>query len=149
MTITENKSANSLELVIGGRLDTGTAPELEAKLKQIAKDTQTLYLNLANVQYISSAGLRVVLLAHKLMLPTGGKMIIRQPSAFAKQVLEATGMDSIHPREHDRHRRKPKRHDDLQRRCANSVYPHAGLGGPLANHHLFVFQNRGQRLRGA
>lgn len=95
MTITENKSANSLELVIGGRLDTGTAPELEAKLKQIAKDTQTLYLNLANVQYISSAGLRVVLLAHKLMLPTGGKMIIRSPSAFAKQVLEATGMDSI------------------------------------------------------
>ena len=95
MTITENKTANSLELVIGGRLDTGTAPELEAKLKQIAKDTQTLYLNLQNVQYISSAGLRVVLLAHKLMLPTGGKMIIRQPSAFCKQVLSATGMDSI------------------------------------------------------
>ena len=95
MTITENKSANSLELVISGRLDTGTAPELEAKLKQIAKDTQTLYLNLANIQYISSAGLRVVLLAHKLMLPTGGKMIIRSPSAFCKQVLSATGMDSI------------------------------------------------------
>lgn len=95
MTITENKNTNSLELVISGRLDTGTAPELEAKLKQIAKDTQTLYLNLQNIQYISSAGLRVVLLAHKLMLPTGGKMIIRSPSAFAKQVLEATGMDSI------------------------------------------------------
>ena len=95
MTITENKTANSLELVIGGRLDTGTAPELEAKLKQVSKDTQTLYLNLQNIQYISSAGLRVVLLAHKLMLPTGGKMIIRSPSAFCKQVLEATGMDSI------------------------------------------------------
>ena len=95
MTITENKTANSLELVISGRLDTGTAPELEAKLKQVSKDTQTLYLNLQNIQYISSAGLRVVLLAHKLMLPTGGKMIIRSPSAFCKQVLEATGMDSI------------------------------------------------------
>ena len=95
MTITENKSSNALELVIGGRLDTGTAPELEAKLKQVPKDIQTLYLNLSNIQYISSAGLRVVLLAHKLMLPTGGKMIIRQPSAFTKQVLEATGMDSI------------------------------------------------------
>ncbi len=95
MTITENKSSNSLELVIGGRLDTGTAPELEAKLKLIPKDIQTLYLNLSNIQYISSAGLRVVLLAHKLMLPTGGKMIIRQPSVFTKQVLEATGMDSI------------------------------------------------------
>ena len=95
MTITENKNGNTIELVIGGRLDTGTAPELEAKLKQVPKDTQILYLNLANIQYISSAGLRVVLLAHKLMLPTGGKMVIRQPSAFCKQVLEATGMDSI------------------------------------------------------
>ncbi len=95
MTITENKSGNNLELVISGRLDTTTAPELEAKLKQVAKDTQTLYLNMQNIQYISSAGLRVVLLAHKLMLPTGGKMIIKSPSAFCKQVLEATGMDSI------------------------------------------------------
>ena len=95
MTITENKSGNNLELVISGRLDTSTAPELEAKLKQVAKDTQTLYLNMQNIQYISSAGLRVVLLAHKLMLPTGGKMIIKSPSAFCKQVLEATGMDSI------------------------------------------------------
>ena len=48
-----------------------------------------------DVQYISSSGLRVVLLAHKLMLPTGGKMIIKQPSSFCKQVLEATGMDGI------------------------------------------------------
>ena len=95
MTITENKNANTVELVISGRLDTSTAPELEVKLKQIAKETQTLYLNLANVQYISSAGLRVVLLAHKLMLPVGGKMIIRSPSTFCKQVLSATGMDSI------------------------------------------------------
>ena len=95
MTITENKNSNSIELVISGRLDTGTAPELEAKLKQLDKSIQTLYLNLSNIQYISSAGLRVVLLAHKLMLPTGGKMIIRSPSAFTKQVLEATGMDSI------------------------------------------------------
>ena len=50
MTITENKSSNALELVIGGRLDTGTAPELEAKLKQVPKDIQTLYLNLSNIQ---------------------------------------------------------------------------------------------------
>lgn len=95
MTITENKNNNSLEFVVSGRLDTSTAPELEAKLKQIDKTIQTLYLNLSNIQYISSAGLRVVLLAHKLMIPTGGKMIIRQPSTFCKQVLSATGMDSI------------------------------------------------------
>lgn len=95
MTITENKTPISIELVVSGRLDTGTAPELEVKLKEISKDTQTLYLNMQDVQYISSAGLRVVLLAHKLMLPSGGKMIIKNPSTFCRQVLSATGMDSI------------------------------------------------------
>ena len=95
MTITENKTPISIELVIESRLDTGTAPELEVKLKEISKDTQTLYLNMKNVQYVSSSGLRVILLAHKLMLPSGGKMIIKSPSEFCRQVLVATGMDSI------------------------------------------------------
>ena len=95
MTITENKTPISIELVIAGRLDTGTAPELEVKLKAIPHDTQTLYLNMKDVSYISSAGLRVVLLAHKLLLPSGGKMVIKSPSEFCKQVLSATGMDSI------------------------------------------------------
>lgn len=95
MTITENKTNNSIELVIAGRLDTTTAPELETKLRQIQGQAQTLYLNLQNIEYISSAGLRTILLAHKLMLPIGGKMIIRSPSSFCKQVLEATGMDGI------------------------------------------------------
>ena len=95
MTITENKNGTSLELIVSGRLDTTNAPELEAKLKQVANQTQNLYLNLQNIEYISSAGLRSVLLAHKLMLPTGGKMIIKSPSSFCRQVLEATGMDGI------------------------------------------------------
>lgn len=95
MTITENKNGTSLELIVSGRLDTTNAPELEVKLKQVANQTQNLYLNLQNIEYISSAGLRSVLLAHKLMLPTGGKMIIKSPSSFCRQVLEATGMDGI------------------------------------------------------
>ena len=95
MTITENKNGNSLELIISGRLDTTTSPELVAKLKHIFPYPLILYLNMQIVQYISSAGLRVVLLAHKIMLPTGGKMIIKSPSEFCKQVLSATGMDSI------------------------------------------------------
>lgn len=95
MTITENKSATSTELIVQGRLDTNTAPELENKLKEVAQEAQTLYLNLAGIEYVSSAGLRVILLAHKLMLPTGGKMILKSPSSFCRQVLEATGMDGI------------------------------------------------------
>lgn len=95
MTVTENKNGTSIELIVQGRLDTNTAPELETKLKQVAAEAQTLYLNLAGIEYVSSAGLRVILLAHKLMLPTGGKMILKSPSTFCRQVLEATGMDGI------------------------------------------------------
>ncbi len=95
MTITENKTGTFIELVVSGRLDTTTAPDLETKLKHVAGQTPTLYLNLQNIEYISSAGLRTVLLAHKLMLPSGGKMILKSPSSFCRQVLEATGMDGI------------------------------------------------------
>lgn len=95
MTIKENKQPDGIELIVEGRLDTGTAPQLEAVVNKIPKVKQNLYLNLSAVEYVSSAGLRVILLAHKIMLPTGGKMILRSPSDFCKQVLEATGMDKI------------------------------------------------------
>ncbi len=95
MNITKTVNGDQLNIALEGRLDTGTAPELEVKLKEVAPQTQNLYLNMKDVQYVSSSGLRVILLAHKLMLPTGGKMIIKQPSSFCKQVLVATGMDSI------------------------------------------------------
>ncbi|WP_407426372.1 STAS domain-containing protein [Treponema sp.] len=97
MTISANSlpEQKAVEITVSGRLDTTTSPELEAKLKQIASTVQFLYLNLQNVEYVSSAGLRVILLAHKLMLPSGGKMILKSPSPFCMQVLEATGMDSI------------------------------------------------------
>lgn len=99
MTIKENKVADGIELVVEGRLDTGTAPQLEAELNKIPKIKMNLYINLSGIDYVSSAGLRVILLAHKVMLPTGGKMILRSPSAFCMQVLEATGMDKVLNRE--------------------------------------------------
>ena len=94
MTITENKTANSLELVISGRLDTGTAPELEAKLKQVAKDIQTLYLNMQNVQYISSAGLRVLVGTEKKLKPEGIPFVIKVNDAI-NEILVMSGFDKI------------------------------------------------------
>lgn len=95
MTITENKAPEVTELCVHGRLDTTTAPDLEAAVKAHAKGLKMLVLNLSDVEYISSAGLRVVLVAHKLMAGFGAKMIVKQPSAFCKQVFSATGMDSV------------------------------------------------------
>ena len=99
MTIKENKLSDGIELIVEGRLDTGTAPQLEAVLNKVPKVKMNLYINLSGIEYVSSAGLRAILLAHKIMLPTGGKMILRSPSAFCMQVLEATGMDKVLNRE--------------------------------------------------
>ena len=95
MTINENKNGENTELLISGRLDTTTAPQLESRLKECSKNSKLLTLDLKDVEYISSAGLRVVLLAHKLMAGVGGKMAVRSPSAFCRQVFEATGMDGV------------------------------------------------------
>ncbi len=95
MTITENKNGDSLDFIVVGRLDTTTAPLFESRLKGLPKGLKILNVNLKDVEYISSAGLRVVLLAHKMMAGLGSKMIIKHPSEFCVQVLEATGMDSV------------------------------------------------------
>lgn len=95
MDIKTNKVADGIEMIVTGRLDTNTAPELEMALKALPQAKQTLHLDLSGIEYVSSAGLRVILLAHKIMLPHGGKMVLRQPSEFCRQVLGATGMDGI------------------------------------------------------
>ena len=95
MEIKQNKVEDGIEIIVTGRLDTNTAPSLEIVLKKIEPVKQTLHLDLSGIEYVSSAGLRVILLAHKIMLPSGGKMLLRNPSEFCRQVLEATGMDSI------------------------------------------------------
>ena len=95
MDITVNKAQGTVELIVKGRLDTTTAPQLETQVKEVSKEKINLYMNLKDVEYISSAGLRVVLLGQKMMMAVGGKMIIRSPSEFCKQVFEATGMDTV------------------------------------------------------
>lgn len=95
MDINEKISGDNIELLISGRLDTTTSPQLESKVKSSSKISKVLVLDLSNTEYISSAGLRVVLLAHKLMAASGGRMAIRNPSSFCKQVFEATGMDGV------------------------------------------------------
>ncbi len=95
MNITENKNGDTTTLLVSGRLDTTTAPQLESKLRECSKGIKTLNLDLKDVEYISSAGLRVVLLAHKLLAGFGGKLSVQNPSDFCKQVFQATGMDSV------------------------------------------------------
>ena len=75
MTITKNLNGTALEIALAGRLDTMTAPELEAELNKDLGGADSLTLDFGKLDYISSAGLRVLLTAHKAMAAKGGMKI--------------------------------------------------------------------------
>ena len=94
MTITTNLNGKALEIALEGRLDTMTAPELEAELNKTMGDADTLTLDFSKLDYISSAGLRVLLSAHKVMSAKGG-MKIKNVNEIVQEVFEVTGFSDI------------------------------------------------------
>ena len=94
MTINKTAEAGKLTLALEGRLDTGTAPQLEAELKSSLDGVTTLVLDFAGLEYISSAGLRVLLGAQKVMAKQGG-MVIRNVNEVISEVFEVTGFVDI------------------------------------------------------
>ena len=94
MTITKNLNGTALEIALEGRLDTMTAPELEAELNQTMGGADSLTLDFSKLDYISSAGLRVLLTAHKAMAAKGG-MKIRNVNEVVQEVFEVTGFADI------------------------------------------------------
>ena len=94
MTINKTAEAGKLTLALEGRLDTGTAPQLEAEIKASLDGVTTLVLDFAGLEYISSAGLRVLLGAQKVMAKQGG-MVIRNVNEVISEVFEVTGFVDI------------------------------------------------------
>ncbi len=94
MTITKKQNGTNLEIALEGRLDTTTAPELESELKNSLDGVDTLTMDFANLAYISSAGLRVLLSAHKTMAARGG-MKITNVSEIVSEVFDVTGFADI------------------------------------------------------
>ena len=90
MTINKTKTNDTLEYYIEGRLDTTTAPELEAEINSIPQDITNLVLNFEKLTYISSAGLRVLLKFYKKMGAQGSTKIINANESIM-EVLEMTG----------------------------------------------------------
>jgi len=82
-----------LTISVSGRIDTVTAPELEAGLK--FGDATCVVIDLANVPYMSSAGLRLLLTAHKTMLAKGGELQIANVQESVREVLDITGFSDI------------------------------------------------------
>ena len=94
MTIEKILDGKKMTLLLEGRLDTTTAPQLEAELKQGIADSTELNLDFAKLEYISSAGLRVLLAAQKVMNKQG-KMVIRNVNDVISEVFEVTGFADI------------------------------------------------------
>ncbi len=94
MTIDKKKNGSVLEIALEGRLDTMTAPELEAELNQSLSDADSLILDFSKLEYISSAGLRVLLSAHKTMSSKGG-MKVTHVNEIVQEVFEVTGFADI------------------------------------------------------
>ena len=94
MTITKNQNGAALTLALEGRLDTITAPELEAELKKSIENVTDLTLDFSKLDYISSAGLRVLLSAQKIMSRVGSMKIIGV-NETVNEVFEVTGFSDI------------------------------------------------------
>lgn len=85
----------SMKIAIEGRLDTLTAPDFEAEMKQYKLGEVTeIVLDLSELEYISSAGLRALLQAYRSM-KMGGVMRVTNANEITRKVFEVTGFDSI------------------------------------------------------
>lgn len=94
MQIVKSTEGNTLNVALEGRLDTMTAPELEASIKDDLSSVDAAVLDLKNLEYVSSAGLRVILSTHKALASKGG-LTVKNPNETVSEVFEVTGFSDI------------------------------------------------------
>lgn len=94
MEIIKNVSGEVLTLNVSGRLDTNTAPLLDAEIKEIGVEIKKLVLDFEGLEYISSAGLRTVLMAQKKMNKQG-VMLVKNVNESVMEVFQITGFSDI------------------------------------------------------
>lgn len=94
LNIKSAKDGANLVLELEGRLDTTTAPQLEEKINSEIGGVSELTFELKNLEYISSAGLRVLLSAQKVMNKQG-KMVVKNASEEVLEIFEVTGFSDI------------------------------------------------------
>ena len=94
MTINKTRNETGLTLALAGRLDTTTAPELEGELKSSLDGVTGLVMDFDKLEYISSAGLRVLLSAQKTMNRQGSMKLIHV-NEVVMEIFEVTGFSEI------------------------------------------------------
>ena len=94
MQITKSADNESLTIALEGRLDTLTAPQLDAEIQGKLDGVKSLAFDFAKLEYISSAGLRILLMAQKIMNKQGA-MVVKNASSEIKEIFEVTGFCDI------------------------------------------------------
>ena len=94
MNITKQNEADKIVLALDGKLDTVTSPQLDEALKEAFEAGDTVEVNLENLEYISSAGLRVLHSTHK-RVKGKGKLIISNANGTVLDVFESTGFSTF------------------------------------------------------
>jgi len=95
MDISKTLDGSKMELSVSGRLETITAPQLDAEIQALPEAVTELVMEISSLEYVSSAGLRVFLMAHKKMKARGGMMKISGANASVKKVFDITGFSPI------------------------------------------------------
>ena len=93
MNIDKKLDNGCLVLKVEGRLDTNTSPELDEAVK-LDGVTEVVF-DFAGLEYISSAGLRILMATQKAMMACSGKMSVLNPNAIVKGVFDITGMSDV------------------------------------------------------
>ncbi len=94
MLISKEANGSSLTISLDGRLDTTTAPQLEAEITGGLNGVTNLIIDMEKLVYVSSAGLRVLLKAQKTMNKQG-TMTVKNVSSEIKEIFEVTGFDEL------------------------------------------------------
>jgi len=95
MKINKKVNGEKTTIALEGRLDTATSPELETVLSAVTPTCKDLVLDFGKLEYVSSAGLRVLLTAQKTMNSHNGKMAIVNANDVVRDVFEVTGFASF------------------------------------------------------
>ena len=94
LDIKKTLEGSALNVVLDGRLDTTTAPELEQQIKDDIEGVKELTFDMEKLDYISSAGLRVLLSCQKIMTKQGS-MVVKNVSEEVMEIFEVTGFSDI------------------------------------------------------
>ncbi|MBQ6487704.1 MAG: STAS domain-containing protein [Solobacterium sp.] len=94
LNINKSTDGSKLTVALEGRLDTNTSPDLEASLQESLDGVTELVLDLEKLDYISSAGLRVLLAAHKMMSKQGSMKVVHV-NTTVMEIFEITGFLDI------------------------------------------------------